>query len=395
MYCPNCQRKFEENDKFCANCGNAKPNGNRSKLKENARRNGNRKINLPKYSSQNFLIIGLIILFAAPVLILILSPKTDEAIIRIINEENFNRIHEIEECKSKEGCNQIKVIGSKDEEEIYPLKADLKESLVKNRTTTLRLFNENHRNKIVIISLDISGSVVSRNNKTSKSNFSKLYSDTLLEKIKFLLDQGKILNPGDNIIIKLYGPSHLDNPCEEQLHIKYSGPEWKAEFIHSIRTNETLIKVKNELPPKVTQDDYSITTNDKGIVFDLIRDFYNKSLNNPNSSCHSDTFLDEHLTSILDDSQLNLYDEHHYILVNDGEFSFKDYFITSYSYDVLNTFINQGKPFTVNNKVLCRSSQDTFTIVGLDYKGNSRYRQLLQNFFNTILSPCIVSFENA
>lgn len=342
-----------------------------------------------------FIFLVVLSLIFTPIVILLASPsEREDGSIRIeaLTSEN----QDIRSCD--ENCKQI-VLGEK----VYPLQKSLDDitglrnhliDLAKQndglKQATITLFNEEKLHDYFDISFDISGSVIGINNKDIARGADVKYSDVVFEKIRDYLKSS--VNPGATIRVRLYGPALRDNPCNEILNFYYDLPKREAKFAYSDRDKLAVIKIGNVLPPKASIESDRIVTNDLDEIIEKIGEFYDNALYNSNSWCHTNTYLDRHLAQVADD-KLDEHTGYHYILTNDGEFSFGNYFITAQNNSGLLRYINTIEPFLTEN-VLCRSSEDTFVVIGMDYNGNLIYRKNIQDFFSKILSPCSFNFMN-
>jgi len=328
------------------------------------------------------------------IILLTSSSEREDGSIRIeaLTSEN----QDVRSCD--ENCKQI-VLGEK----TYPLQKNLDDTtglrshlidLAKQndglKQATITLFNEENSHDYFDISFDISGSVIGINNQDIVRGADVKYSDVVFEKIRDYLKSS--VNPGATISARLYGPALRDNPCNEVLNFYYDLPEREAEFLYSDRDKLAVIKIGNILPPKSSMESNRIVTNNLDEIIEKIGKFYDDALSNKNSWCHTDTYLDRHLAQVTDD-KLDEYTGYHYILTNDGEFSFGNYFITVQNNLGLLKYINDSEPFLTED-ILCRSPEDTFVVVGMDYNGDLIYRKNIQNFFSKILSPCSFNFIN-
>jgi len=219
------------------------------------------------------------------------------------------------------------------------------------------------------------------------------YSDEVINKLKlYLTEENKIL-PQDTIVVRLYGPSDRDNPCRKSLIIHYKSPKYSAEYLYSTRLKTASINVLDMLDYETKKDGNEYETNDIDNVFNIMHEFYTNGLNDKSYFCHSSTLLDKHLIKIYDEFSKQ-YSAHHYILANDGDFQIKNNIsVTNNDFSILNDYVN-GSSKILNSEKLCKNDKDTFTIIGMDYGGNLNYRETMNSFFETILSPCYITFKN-
>jgi len=398
MYCSQCGAQLDTADKFCTKCGTARK-GFLTSHAETSRSSEKKEFNI------NFYLLGLIlVVLLAPIVgLLFLGNKAPSNSISVAKAKTAKAItgKTIDDCDK---CDEISLrIG--DKSIVFPLEkgvddsSGLRKHLIEltkqndGKQGILTIFNENERNRVVDISLDISGSVIDKDKRDIESGSSILYSDSLFERLHKKLTGNNGLLPGDEIIVRLYGPDFVNNPCKETLAIKYLGPAWKANFVYSLRTHQALVEVVDNALIS-TSDHGEFRTSEMDEVESKIKTFYRKALVNPNHLCHTDTLVDHQLSKIIDDSALDDYTTRHYILINDGAFSFGNSYITKNSYGILNSYIMNQEQFVVNEKVLCRSPKDSFTIIGLDFGNDFNYRDIVEKFFKTILRPCVLNFEN-
>lgn len=406
MYCTQCGQQIKESDNFCFNCGSSntrrtltdiapgmKPGSVKGKARPYITQTAKEDVPLDPRIKLVLLLV-LLVLIAPIALLFIFPPEQSEAnAIRI--ETLPSASWEVQSC---EDCKIVKVDGHS-----FPLEKGVQDStslkkylinLAQNydgqKSATLALFDETKRNRYFDVSFDISGSVVELDNIGEARGAEIKYSDEVFEKVKQYLKQE--LSPGDTIKVRLYGPAQRDNPCKGTLTLQYAEPEWEADFIYSVRRQIAVIKIGKLLPPNTTRDGAEITTNSLNVIFENMHRFYGEALSSENRWCHTDTFLDQHLIRILDDVEKR-YTNHHYILTNDGEFSFSNTYITDREYALLGQYTSGGQSFLTEN-VLCSGTGDTFTLIGMDYKGSLSYRQAVEDFFNKILVPCQVTFKN-
>jgi len=408
MFCVECGKPIEPDYRFCAYCG--RPNVGMTKTGTTQKSSSQRT--LSNRSTQRFALslgaVAAFFLVAISVVVLLLIFKDEEVSkykVSIINkvspEDGDAWLQTCVDCKKvsiHEKDTTLDLPIEKDYKKAYSLRAYLVQQaqLYNGESGVLRLLHEDYPNRLLHLSFDISGSVQDLDKEDARRNASKVYSDLIVEKLKNVLaSKENLVLPGDEVIVRLYGPTREDNPCREALHVKYIGPSWNAKFAYSNRTEEVSILVEEQVSPQIQQENGMIVINDSSLLVSTIGEFYKDALDNPNYDCHSETRLQNHLQDILDDTLQNKYDTINYILTNDGRFLFENFFITQTSYEVLYNFINTKTPFSIDNKTLCRVSEEKFIVIGMRYDDNLVYRRAVQEFFNTIFSPCEVKFYNA
>lgn len=260
--------------------------------------------------------------------------------------------------------------------------------------------------RLVDISLDISNSVVTRDKDSVIKKAENKYSDLVFQKIKNYLREpsNNGLLPNDTINVRFYGPDFKDNPCNNKLVIKYTEPEWDANIIYAKKNKQLLIELGDKLPSEVKEVGNEITTNDEEVIYQKIKEFWENGIKNPNTGCHSGTYLIPHLTQISDDIVNKKYDNYEFLLVTDGEFALRDDEITGgkevYStlkdYDVIKSYLQKkrNKELIINGSPICKNPGGRFIIVGMEYGDNFSYRQTVQEFYRELLKSCQLVFEN-
>ncbi|MBI2356108.1 MAG: zinc ribbon domain-containing protein [Candidatus Doudnabacteria bacterium] len=406
MFCFNCGVEIKKSDTFCYSCGFKNSHVSQSlfdPLSESSSRKKSNKRDTAQAKFNPKLLGGFIILLlimVSPILILIIQGIGKGVRAEVaIQIEALDDQSNVENCRD-ENCKYIK-IGN----ETYPLAklteepnslrkhiVDLAKRFDGKDDTPLTLFNENKRNRHFDLSLDISGSVTSLDRQDLERGAQIKYSDVVFNKMQEYLTEDEPLSPGDVITVRLYGPAQQDNPCKETLTVNYTDPEYKAKFVYSNRDKTALVQIGERMPPAISQNGSVVTTNDADVVFKAIQEFYSKGLGNPSRYCHTDTFLDQLLTRVLDNS-LDKYNNNHYVLVNDGAFSFGSSFVWPSDYRALENYNNGSRSFITEN-ALCKSEKDTFAVIGVDFKGDLSYRNALEKFYKKILNPCTVVFKN-
>lgn len=404
MYCSRCGIEFDKDDNFCSQCGSA---ARRFRVFRKASLLSDLGRQKKGGMKSNHYVVPGITLFIILVFIWGIKKKILDNKDILLDSISIAQSSSFENTgdavlKGCEKCERVDlVIDGKTTS--FPLARPVKnpESLRgylieltksnNDKESVLTIFDEDERNRVFDISLDISGSVVEKDKRDQENGSSSLYSDALFDKLNKVLRGTEGLLPGDDIIVRLYGPDFVENPCKQSLSMKYLGPAWKAKFLYSLRTHQGLIELSDHISVnKQNRGQFQTSEIDK--VEEKIKVFYKEALANPNRLCHTDTLMDHQLAKIMEDSALNAYNTRHYVLINDGAFSFDNSYITKTSYDILST--HDQKPFTRGDKVLCRSSKDTFTLIGLDFGNDFRYRDAVEGFFKSILRSCILQFEN-
>lgn len=278
------------------------------------------------------------------------------------------------------------------------------------QNTYIKLSENQFPNRLVDVSFDISNSVIYRDNESLKNKANIKYSDFVFQKFKEYMLNNKGILPRNKVNIRFYGPELKNNPCNNKLVIKYTEPEWEANITYSRRNEQILIEIGNKLEPKIERNGLEIVTNNQDEIYNIIYDFYSKGIANPNQGCHFGTYLIPHLIEISDDivnEKYNGNEEYNYrefVLVTDGEFYLRDdeitggkeVYATPKNYDVLKRYLEKraNKVFSVNGSTICKSPDDKFIIVGMEYDNNLSYRNLVQQFYKELLNPCQVIFEN-
>jgi len=408
MFCVKCGKSIELDYQFCAYCG--RPNVGVAKIGVTQksllpRTLSNRSIQGLTLSLGAVSVFVLIVVVGVVGFLIFGGDEVSEYKVSIVSktfsENDSAWIQNCENCEKvsiQEKGTTLDLPLEKDYKETQSLRKHLIEQaqLYNGKDGILSLFHEGYPNRLLHLSFDISGSVQDLDKEDERRNALKVYSDLILDRLEDVLaSEENLLLPGDEVMVRLYGPVREDNPCRETLHVKYIGPSWNTKFAYSNRTKEVSILVEEQVLPQAQREDGVIVINDFSLLVSKIGEFYKDALYNPNHDCHVETRLQNHLQDILDDTLQNKYDTINYVLTNDGRFEFKNFFITPSSYEVLYNFINTKTPFSLDNKTLCRVPEEKFILIGLRYDDNPVYRKVIQEFFNTIFFPCEVKFYNA
>lgn len=407
MYCSSCGENIKKEDNFCKFCGkkqNSVEHNNSNPEKQ--AKNSDKKYS--KNLKNNDLLIGtgIAIIIFTPIVFLLVNAFTSEPVdqyrVYVSTKEDNNIKNRVEEC---EDCEEIILQYDNGTQQTIPLGSEDDPSSLKNyiiqsadsKKETID-FVQNTKTKTLDISLDISRSVVDRDLKQRKRGATKVYSDLVLKKINKRLHEDLV--PGDKIIVRLYGPAHRDNPCRDTMEIRYTGPSWKVNFIQSERQKEVEMELQREHPPNLSTKEGIMVSNNIDLITNKIKEFYKTNLKKDNRYCHNDTALDQQFRKIMDDFSINERQNRYFILTNDGEFGYGDQFITPNSYTGLRNHTQQGKAFTLDGQRLCNQNdntggtEDIFVFIGMDYQNNLDYRQTMQDFFDVILKPCTIKYDN-
>ncbi len=272
------------------------------------------------------------------------------------------------------------------------------------KNTVLKLSQNKFLNRLVDISLDISNSTVERDTQSLKTKANIKYSDHIFQKLKEYMQVSNGILPRDTVNVRFYGPELKDNPCNAKLVIKYTESEWNADITYSSRNEQILIEIGDKLASKTEKNGLVLTTNDSSEVYKAIQNFYREGITNPNSGCHYGTYLIPHLIQISDDIVNKGYTEQEFVLVTDGEFYLRDdeitagkeVYATPKNYEILKKYLQnkKNKEFKINGSTICKTNEDKFIIVGMEYDNNLSFRNIAQQFYNELLKPCQVAFEN-
>lgn len=388
-------------DKYCSACGTELTSSeSRSKHTETSgtvqSRRGTR--NAMGISIMSRVLVGglFVLIVIATGVVFYKIIKKDPPPKGMIHIEKLSLDATIEPCRE---CTSVEIEG-----DVFPLSPlstttkNLRSELLKlaqnaGRFGSVSFFNEEKTNRVFDISFDISGSVVTLNAQDKAHGATELYSDTIINKVKEYLTKTEPILPNDTIRVHLYGNSGHDNVCKEKLEFKYTGPEYNAEFLYSNRANTAVIKVGNKLPALYAQGKGGvITTNDREKMFIAIKNFYVTNLERDNKFCNRDTFLGDNIQQVassLDDLPVG---ERHYVMTNDGAFSFSDYYVTRDQYSTLNLYTSGQMIFKINPP-LCKTKEDSLAFIGMGVESEYEYKDALSNFFSTILAPCRIIFR--
>jgi len=388
IFCTSCGIKASNDDKFCRACGHVLPDEFVSETQSTSV-----KRKPAKEAAQDkrpLIVIGsFFLLVICSMSVLIYKGVTSE-VKSIINIEDDSAAHAISSCAN---CTALTVEGVK-----YPLQkaAEDETSLAHHllelaqqsagQEGTLTFFDENDSSGDIFISLDISGSVQRLVQQDKDRGAEETYADVVLRKIKNYFAEDRSLKPGDTLMLQYYGPSAKDNPCRNILTIHYLSPEYKADFAYSDRRNGARIIVKDKLPDTTRKEGSDVYTNSMDQVLSEISTFYEKGLAEESEWCHSDTRLNEHLSRLSDLSREDTNGSKHFVLANDGDFSWGDLYVSSEDSEQLDLIETTGIQ-------LCNAESDSFTVLGMNYNGNLGYRSSIQEFFKKLLVPCSVIFR--
>src|SRR3989344_2927759 len=263
MFCVECGKPIEPNYRFCAYCGRPR--------RAVAMTRTTLKSSLPQVNDHSLrnltLSLGGISVFVLVVVVGVISflifggDKVSAYKVNIISKgspENGGTL-----LRSCENCKNVS-IQEKDTILNLPLEKDygktqsLRRRLVdqaqnyNGKDGVLSFVHEEYPNRLLHLSFDISGSVQDLDKQDDRRNASKVYSDLIWERLQDVLaSKENLLLQGDEVMVRLYGPTREDNPCRETLHIKYSGPSWKAKFAYSNRTKEVSILVEELISPQI------------------------------------------------------------------------------------------------------------------------------------------------
>ena len=393
MKCPKCDNKIVENGKFCSFCGV-------SIVRDTSTQN-----NLNKHQKVISTPVALIISSVAVLLVVVYiyfiwanppvpDPESYEYQVLVRPMRGEKNI----DVKCNKSFEKLEVNG-----EIYSLSKSYSEDGLRaylfdkakgGGRGEIELFHEDKRKRLISISFDNSGSVNSIINAQRELGVANKYSDEVLSLIAKYIDRTGNIVPGDTIVAQLYGPPALTNACNQTITIKYEPPTYKARFVYLSRQKKVIVFVGEQIQIKDPEIGNIITTDNRNKIKQTINEFYDKGLTDPNAACHDSTHLGQHLKKLNNDPSLEDFSSRHFIITNDGKFSFLGSHSSPDQFAVLSPYINGYKSLFKEGDSICKQDGDTLTIMGINFGDNSVYEQKISEFFKVITAPCRVNFIN-
>jgi len=257
--------------------------------------------------------------------------------------------------------------------------------------------SSNSFRRIIDITLDVSGSVISLANKDSA------YYEKVRNKIKNILVQEN-LRPSDRVRLRFLG---ANSQSDAVYVIDFTGPQfiYNIEYQYTFDRSIITLKSYNFEKPVAQDSQVNATASSMAELFNLISAKHKQVLQSGSSPR---TFLIPHLNKIINDNDVyteNKFGSIIYVVFTDGEFNLKPSvanrvgvsYCSSTNYkvchsrliDLLNSqSLLLGDSTSDSSKRLAvNPSDDEVFVVGLNREAGPIYSKSLENLFSNIFQP--------